>query len=630
LALSSGGLVGCGGSSAKKDAGDGGGTDGGAGGGAGDAGKDQSPVDNKPPADMGAGGGGVDARDVGGMDVPDAGPTDGGGPIDAMPPAQLSAEVLDRRQTSFRLLWTAPSDGGNRAAAYQVRYAKVAITATNFADTTVTTAVPFTGTPGAPGSLEQMIISNLYIENDYYFAVAATNAGGTQVWMQATTAATTAHFNRSLFASTKANNEQLGYSLAADGDVNGDGLTDTLAGTYMGGAAYLYLGSNTVTPSAPTTTFTGLGTFFGAGVAQIGDIDNDGKQDIAISDPTNSTMTYVYIYKGRTTWPPTLSDTQADYKIGGPTYAGSVMGTSMARLGDFNGDGVDDFAIGARNFGSGVGQVVIVKGRAGLPAMITLPDTTNTITISGDATITQSLFGYRVLGLGHFYSATATSLVVSAPGPGSNPPPAASAGHVYAFHGQAGTAGAITLPADATTAGPAAGARIGLVLANLGPLLGTLPAVGLGNPSDSNIDNPNVAGAAYVMSGTTAAGPFMNKVLVNMTATSTAIGGVLLGGGVSGRDTTYSLIGDASADVLVAGEQGSPYSVVILDGAKLAAKGATVNAVSTAEVTLPLPAGWTTGEGAASLMPDVNGDGHPDFALGNSFGAVPGGVAIYW
>ena len=91
-------------------------------------------------------------------------------------------------------------------------------------------------------------------------------------------------------------------------------------------------------------------------------------------------------------WPVTpLGPSDADYFItGDSTYAGSAFGLSIARIGDFNGDGTDDFAFGAQQFKNGtnfVGRVVIVLGKAGFGS-IGLPDTTNTITIDGDSTLT--------------------------------------------------------------------------------------------------------------------------------------------------------------------------------------------------------------------------------------------------
>ncbi len=96
-------------------------------------------------------------------------------------PTGIAATIVDRRKTSMQVTWTAPSDSiGNAVVGYQVRYAKVPITAANFNDTTVTTAVTFAGTPGAPGLVDGLTVSGLYIENGYYFAVEAINNVGSR------------------------------------------------------------------------------------------------------------------------------------------------------------------------------------------------------------------------------------------------------------------------------------------------------------------------------------------------------------------------------------------------------------------------------------------------------------------
>ena len=46
-----------------------------------------------------------------------------------------------------------------------------------------------------------------------------------------------------------------------------------------------------------------------------------------------------------------MSNLDANYVITvDATYDGSILGAIIARLGDFNGDGVDDFALGATVF----------------------------------------------------------------------------------------------------------------------------------------------------------------------------------------------------------------------------------------------------------------------------------------
>ena len=139
------------------------------------------------------------------------------------------------------------------------------------------------------------------------------------------------------------------------GDVNknaatiGPSYSDLLVGSSSGKRAYLYLGAAGTVPTTPSVTFTGDATTtasFGRGVAVIGDVDSDGFADLAISD--RGTPAHIYIYKGRATWPATMTNTNADYVITvDSSYNSSILGASIARLGDFNGDGVDDFALGA-------------------------------------------------------------------------------------------------------------------------------------------------------------------------------------------------------------------------------------------------------------------------------------------
>ena len=55
------------------------------------------------------------------------------------------------------------------------------------------------------------------------------------------------------------------------------------------------------------------------------------------------------------------------------------------------------------------------------------------------------------------------------------------------------------------------------------------------------------------------------------------------------------------------------------------------NGETAAACKITVPAGWgATGEAEGGLAPDLNGDGFPDFAIANSFGAVAGKVAVYW
>jgi hypothetical protein len=538
-------------------------------------------------------------------------------------PTNLAAAVLDRRQTSFQLSWTAPATAlGGAVTTYDVRVAKVPITAANFDDPSAG-VIPYKRTPAVGGQQDGVAVTGLYVENDYYFAVAAVDASGNRGAIAATAAATTAHFNVTTINSTSATAERFGFSVSGDGDVNGDGLADILVGTTGVGRAYLFLGKSNFASSAPAVTFTGAATGFGFRVAQVGDLDNDGRPDVAIADPQVGNK--VYIYKGRATWPATLTDAQADYVIDtDATYQNSLFGFSLARLGDFTGDGVDDLGIGARSYGGGVGRVIIVPGRTGFTS-VTLPNTTLAITIDGNPAFGSSAFGYKVLGLGHFYNATGgTTLVVSAPSGSLSTPTAV--GHVYAFHGQTGTAGAIAIgSADHSVAGNVANAKIGVTLTNLGKMFNGFPGVGVGN----TLDTAEIAGAngtSYLTSGTPATGPFTSSQIAYLSG-ATAASSVIIGGGVSGRDMSLSLIGDGAPDLVMSGGA-TGGTLAIADGAMLAAKGSPVDLALKAEVRAPLPAGWGSGENAGTIVTDIDGDGATDFCIGSV--TNPGTILVYW
>jgi hypothetical protein len=321
-------------------------------------------------------------------------------------------------------------------------------------------------------------------------------------------------------------------------------------------------------------------------------------------------------------------DTDAEYVITpDASYAAANFGSSMARLGDFTGDNVDDFAIGVPSYASRRGRVIIVPGKVGGIGNITLPDTTNTITIDGDGTLTRGVFGYRVLGLGRFYTATGgTTLVVSAPGTsnGTNP---SNEGRVYAFHGQTGSSGVILVgSADSAIVGPGKPARIGVALTNLGSLFGSLPSVGIGNPYDA-LTVPGRTGTFYALSGTIgdeAAGPFVNRVVGTGVS---GTGQVLFGGSISGRNRSLSVIGSSTPDLGTLSINAT--NVAIVDGATIS--GSTVDMTTKAQVFVPLPAGWgSTAEASGGIVPDINGDRVADFAVSNGFTVVPGSVVVYW
>ena len=364
-------------------------------------------------------------------------------------------------------------------------------------------------------------------------------------------------------------------------------------------------------------------------MAFIGDIDHDGFEDLAIADfPTGQ---QVFIFKGRATWPAALADTQADYVITtGAAFAGSNFGNSIARLGDFDGDGVDDFVVGAPLYNTRVGRMVVVYGRTGFTSLA-LPDATNTraLEISGDPALTKSQLGIAVTGLGHFYTTTTgTTLAASAPGLGAPSNASDNEGRIYTFHGRGPGAAIDASSADNVRVGPAKGAELGEILSNLGPVVGGLNSLGTGNTVDA-FSVPGANGTAFVFSGPTASNPLANLLTLYQSGVSAGSGAVLFGGGFSGRDSFVSLIGDAKPDLAIVATNIS--TVEIVSGSRISGLTGPTDMKFGADVHVPLPSGWLgTAAGGQNLLNDINGDGLPDFALGNVFGTVPGSVAVFW
>ena len=534
----------------------------------------------------------------------------------------LTATLKNRRQALFTLEWTAPSIGGLPVTGYQVRYAKVPITSTNFTDTTVTTAIPYTMTPKAPGLTDGLEVQ-LYIENSYYFAVEGTDSSGAQAsTFMGTTSAVAAHFEVATLKGTSGSaTEGAGYALDGSGDANGDGKSDVLMGSYNGSRAYLFFGTTDFSPTAPSVVFTSTAAGFGQGVAFIGDLDHDGREDLAIANPTTG---IVYIYRGRSTWPMTMTDAGADFTVtADSSYAGSLFGSSMCRLGDFNGDGVDDFAIGSPDYGptTFAGRVTVILGGSGFISL-SLPSTSRAITIDGTAMV--GVFGTRVVGIGPFYSPSGgTELIASAPGFTGF---ASSNGAIYAFRGQAAVGGAIPLSsADASIMGTAAGMSIGTYLTNLGAVTNGVPRVGAGNPSDMVGAS---SGTVYLFSGSASTSPLASHSTLSFSGT-TLDPFVLIGGGLAGRSMSVSTIGDSTPDIVIAPRNGQ--KIAIIDGAKIGALAATADITNVADVIFSLPAPVTVpNNSGGALVTDVNGDGFADFAISDAASNNAGNTLIFY
>jgi hypothetical protein len=235
-------------------------------------------------------------------------------------------------------------------------------------------------------------------------------------------AARAAAQDRIFVAGGDAAGDQLGWSVADAGDVNGDGTHDVIAGapqslTAKRGYANVYSGVD----GSVLGHFAGnaLGDGFGASVSGAGDVDSDGFDDVIVGTdpaaPSPNPSGYAKVFSGasgallHTFHGVAVGDRYGfavgaagdldhdgfgDVLVGAPqdisgtgyveirsgangallrTFLGPVSGAragwSVARLGDLDVDGFDDYAIGMPGdplgFGSVAGRAHVVSGATG-------------------------------------------------------------------------------------------------------------------------------------------------------------------------------------------------------------------------------------------------------------------------
>lgn len=542
-------------------------------------------------------------------------------------PTALVASVKDRRATTFGLTWTAPADGGQTVGGYQVRVSKAPITGANFDSAE---AVAFGGAPKAPGGAESIDVLNRIIENDHYFAIAATDAAGNRSAV-VSAGPTKATFNATILAG--AADEGYGFSIDGSASINGDSLADLIVGTRYGVTARAYFGQASGYAATPNVTFTGVtGTAFGYSVAVVGDIDSDGLPDVAIGARLEAGRGRVYVYKGRATWPANLTSSQADYiidvdPVADVGFSSSSFGWSMVPLGDFDGDGAADFAVGAYLYGGGRGYVAVIRGvptGQTFPATVTLPAAVGTraIALFGDAGIAaNNWFGQSLAGLGPFYTGGIPALVVGAGGPLTS--------RVYAFKGGATVPSTLQVSNGETFQGSTT-QRTGTVVNPLGSLAG-VPALGVSSPGIST----TTGGDARVFFGNPASGVFSgtSSVFTNSAATSAGDGfsTAFFGGGFSGSTVNVSFINGPQPDIAISSvkEAGAiPTKLYIIDGVKA---GTSADVATAADVAYTLPSTWAGAAYHSGPLRDSNGDGYADLAVGEQKpGAYDGRVLVLW
>jgi hypothetical protein len=224
----------------------------------------------------------------------------------------------------------------------------------------------------------------------------------------------------------EASTDYFGYSVATAGDVNGDGYSDVVVGSYghtgFIGKAYLYVGGASGLEASSSWTADGEATSddFGLRVATAGDVNGDGYSDVVVGASGNSSSAgKAYLYPGGASG---LSSSTSWTAVG--EAVDNFFGGSVATAGDVNGDGFSDVVVGASGNSGTTGKAYLYLGGADHLSVKA------SWTPTGEAASDQ--FGVSVATAGDVNGDGYADVVVGAPGE------SAFTGKAYLFLGEAG------------------------------------------------------------------------------------------------------------------------------------------------------------------------------------------------
>ena len=279
-----------------------------------------------------------------------------------------------------------------------------------------------------------------------------------------------------------------GTRLASVGDLDGDGVPDLIVGAPATSSDDFYgVGSALVFSGATGEllfAFLGEegGTYMGSAVASVGDLDGDGIPEIAMGTPYGSGSGP---YGGGVVAVRSGSDgTLLDEFDGGAS--GDYLGRAIAGMGDLDGDGVPDLLLGAPNASPGSrAEAGLVQVRSGA---------TGEILRQLDGAEAHAFFGQAVANVGDLDGDGVDDFAVAAPS--ASPSGMQDAGSVFVY---SGASGQLLYRWD----GPESFGAFGSAVAGGGDVDGDgVPDVIVGAPGSSPGGVP-VAGSAFVFSGAT-------------------------------------------------------------------------------------------------------------------------------
>ena len=242
------------------------------------------------------------------------------------------------------------------------------------------------------------------------------------------------------FTGTLDDRDRFGKSVAQLTDIDGNGVVDLAVGAWgdddggneAGAIWLLFLNRNgTVRGHQKISAFEGGFTgsldkwdIFGTAVTSIGDLNGDGRSDIAVGAPGDddggSTRGAVWVLfleaDGRVGSHQKISDTQGGFEGKLVDYA--EFGASVVSMGDLNGDGIIELAIGSPHdadggYQTGAVWVLSVNQDGTVRSHQKISDLAGNF---GGELHDQDFFGFGVAAIGDLDQDGVSDLVVGAPG----------------------------------------------------------------------------------------------------------------------------------------------------------------------------------------------------------------------
>ncbi len=390
-----------------------------------------------------------------------------------------------------------------------------------------------------------------------------------------------------------------------------------------------------------------VGDGAGSSIADVGDVNGDGTPDILVGAPNAGGGGAAYLFFGGGTAPGNTDVTSADVEI--VAQGAERLGAAVAGIGDFNGDGIDDFAIGAPDADVADGSAS-TRARAGAVYVFLGGTFTSSVLDTSNAALrVNGYVPYAQLG-----EHIAGSADLDGDGFGDFMIGSPYVDSVYLFYGGSSVHGVTIDPAPAATQSISAGDADAIVTApantseswNLGASLdfldgsadaGATPDLLLGAPTAPNSTGAHSGEVFFFQGPGSASNPQRFSGTIDVTTAFATF--EHSGTSVSDVGTRVAnagdLDGDGFDDFLIGAKIGGNAAILLIYHSFWQANAGTYGLVAAPKITSTSYNGAMPSKDTGIGGADLDGDGNDDLLVAApgyvdpSSGIAGGAVAIF-